>query len=374
MIDSEEELLSIASDLRKLAARGEDPAVQQPLERLQRAAEEVGKAWGGSWIGHQANVYFRGLQRPPPGNHFNLEVGLMSGERGWLEWDRDEVNRIIYERAGNPDMDPAEKLSTEARTEFRKQKKILLSIVEVESSSHGSEFLSEQKQAITGLSLSSQKGYLEEWRPSQFISSDITAMQQGTQVPPHKGILAGVLSIKDTIYDLGTLAEMAESVASHLSRMSRREQQPRPGSTQGESVVIGHGGSETWRALKDFLKDEMSLSVEEFNSVPTAGTTTIQRLSDLLASAAIAFLVMTGEDEQPSGELRARENVVHEAGLFQGRLGFEQAIILLEEGCQKFSNIEGLVHISFPKRNIKAAFHDIRQVLEREGFLEEKEG
>jgi predicted nucleotide-binding protein len=42
-------------------------------------------------------------------------------------------------------------------------------------------------------------------------------------------------------------------------------------------------------------------------------------------------------------------NVVHEAGLFQGRLGFERAIILLEEGCKSFSNIEGLGQIRFPK-------------------------
>jgi predicted nucleotide-binding protein len=35
-------------------------------------------------------------------------------------------------------------------------------------------------------------------------------------------------------------------------------------------------------------------------------------------------------------------NVVHEAGLFQGRLGFTRAIIMLEEGCEEFSNIEGL--------------------------------
>ena len=59
---------------------------------------------------------------------------------------------------------------------------------------------------------------------------------------------------------------------------------------------------------------------------------------------------MTAEDEQPDGTLRARENVIHEAGLFQGRLGFEKAIILLEEGCEEFSNIEGLGQIRFPER------------------------
>ena len=63
-------------------------------------------------------------------------------------------------------------------------------------------------------------------------------------------------------------------------------------------------------------------------------------------------------------------NVVHEAGLFQGRLGFTKAIILLQEGCEEFSNIEGLGQIRFPKGNIQAVFEEIRRVLEREGLIE----
>ena len=63
-------------------------------------------------------------------------------------------------------------------------------------------------------------------------------------------------------------------------------------------------------------------------------------------------------------------NVVHEAGLFQGRLGFERAIILLEEGCKSFSNIEGLGQIRFPKGNIVALFEEVRRVLEREHLID----
>ncbi len=51
------------------------------------------------------------------------------------------------------------------------------------------------------------------------------------------------------------------------------------------------------------------------------------------------------------------------------QLGFNRAIVVLEEGCEAFSNIEGLGQIRFPKGNIKAAFEEIRQVLEREGLL-----
>jgi predicted nucleotide-binding protein len=89
----------------------------------------------------------------------------------------------------------------------------------------------------------------------------------------------------------------------------------------------------------------------------------------MLDAAAFAFLIMTAEDETPDRLFQARLNVIHEVGLFQGKLGFEKAIVLLEEGCEQFSNIHGLSHIPFPKANIKAAFHDVRRVLAREGLI-----
>jgi predicted nucleotide-binding protein len=140
-------------------------------------------------------------------------------------------------------------------------------------------------------------------------------------------------------------------------------------SLAGTKVFIGHGRSLVWRELKDFLGDRLGLSVDEFNRVPAAGIATPSRLSEMLDAAAVAFLVMTAEDEQTDGKVRARENVVHEVGLFQGRLGFARAIVLVEDGCEEFSNIHGLGQIRFPRSNIAAKFEDIRAVLEREGLI-----
>ena len=86
-------------------------------------------------------------------------------------------------------------------------------------------------------------------------------------------------------------------------------------------------------------------------------------------AAGFAFLVMTAEDIHADTTAHARENVIHEAGLFQGRLGFKRAIILLEEGCAQLSNIHGLTHIGFPKGNLEPIFEKIRHVLEREDML-----
>ena len=80
-------------------------------------------------------------------------------------------------------------------------------------------------------------------------------------------------------------------------------------------------------------------------------------------------VVMTAEDEHADETFHARENVIHEVGLFQGKLGLRRAIILMEEGCSTFSNIHGLTDISFPRGRIGAAFEDVRRVLERERIV-----
>jgi predicted nucleotide-binding protein len=138
-----------------------------------------------------------------------------------------------------------------------------------------------------------------------------------------------------------------------------------------QKVFIGHGHSSEWLKLKDFLKDRLRLNVVDFESVSPAGVATTERLSEMLEAAGFAFLVLTGEDEQATGKLNARLNVIHEAGLFQGKLGFRKAILLKEDGCEDFSNVHGLGEIRFPKGNVGAKFEEVRRVLEREGISRE---
>lgn len=137
----------------------------------------------------------------------------------------------------------------------------------------------------------------------------------------------------------------------------------------GGKIFIGHGRSPLWRELKDFISERLGLPWNEFNSEAVAGQPTFERISQMLHQAEFAFLIMTAEDEHADSTLHARENVVHEVGLFQGKLGPRRAIILLEEGCKEFSNIIGLSQLRFPKGHISAAFEEIRRVLEREKVI-----
>lgn len=141
----------------------------------------------------------------------------------------------------------------------------------------------------------------------------------------------------------------------------------------GNKVFIGHGRSLLWLHLQNFLQNRLGLTVDEFNVEPTAGITTKERLEEMLDQATFAFVVMTAEDEQPDGTKRARENVIHEVGLFQGRLGFRKAIVMLEHGCNEFSNIAGVGEIRFGKGDIESKFEEVRRTLEREKVIKKND-
>ena len=209
--------------------------------------------------------------------------------------------------------------------------------------------------------------FIRAIQPKQLWSRDSLAMTQGMQTPPHWAVLAEITALKNPIEKCEELAKIMRRTASHLETKAHHRQEKQQ---VGTNVFIGHGRSLIWKDLKDFIQDRLDLPWNEFNRVPVAGITNIARLSEMLDDAAIAFVILTAEDEQVDAKMHPRMNVVHEAGLFQGKLGFMKAIVLLEEGCEEFSNIHGLGQIRFPKGNIKAVFEEIRRVLEREKLIE----
>lgn len=131
-------------------------------------------------------------------------------------------------------------------------------------------------------------------------------------------------------------------------------------------IFIGHGCSTQWRDLKDHLQDQHGLDVISYETGSRAGHTIRDIIAEMIEKASFAILVMTGEDVLEDGTVMARQNIIHEIGLFQGRLGFTKAIVLKEEGTKEFSNISGVNQIRYSRGNIKETFGDVLGVLRRE--------
>ena len=369
-----EEIFSLVSRLTAISESCKTTNITAPISAIEKAAEKASKSWSGSWLGYHSTVYYVGLQQPPPGARFSQEWGLKNltfiqetiGE--WVEYTFDQVYEAIQEMAGNPDLEPIKELAKKASEVFEDCHHEILSLLSTWLENNDDSFVSKLKEEIEKSQLFLASDFINVYRPTgQFISRDMPALNQGLRTPPHIALVVEMLGLRAPGKACEDLEKIARRAASHIAKKERYSMKH---IEIGTNVFIGHGRSHLWKDLKDFIKDRLSLPWDEFNRVPVAGVTNIARLSQMLNDAAIAFLVMTAEDELADGKVNARMNVIHEAGLFQGKLGFSKAIILLEDGCEEFSNIQGLGQIRFPKGNIKAVFEEVRLVLEREGLIE----
>lgn len=372
-----DELEALGNELQQAADSFGSPDEQESMKRLNDAIHDAHSSWSGSNLGYHSRVYYRDLETPPANDMFSKEWGLMMrSDTPWTPYSEDEVRKMILKRFPEADLDKKVEKSDKVRS-FTFEKKddlssILSNVLEVASDS----YLENLAKTVQDTSAPSTTTFARQYIPAGAqMSRDSTAIDQGLKVAPHQQLSAELQAIEAPYLCARALAKNAKAAAAHLRRRpisegpTKNEVPMKSAMQLGSRVFIGHGRSPQWRELKEFLQDRLGLQVDEFNRVPVAGTTTVARLSQMMDNAAFACLIMTAEDELADGTTAARANVVHEVGLFQGRLGFERAIVLMEEGCEEFSNITGLSQLRYPEGRISAIYEELRQVLEREGML-----
>lgn len=137
---------------------------------------------------------------------------------------------------------------------------------------------------------------------------------------------------------------------------------------QPPAIFIGHGRSPMWLAVKSFLENDCGLSVVSFESKSRTSESIVSILEGMLDQVGFAVIVLTAEDATADGHVRARQNVIHETGLAQGKLGFTRVVILKQDTVEDLTNLAGLQYISFRDR-IEQSFYDLGRVLKREGML-----
>lgn len=181
-------------------------------------------------------------------------------------------------------------------------------------------------------------------------------------------------SFRVQVHERGTEIEIEAPNRPHIEMGFEVFEKNRESSTVSEpkvetpkpTVFIGHGRSSQWRDLKDHLQDQHGYEVIAYEVGARAEHTIRDILDDMLGKSSFAVLVMSAEDEDTEGKFHARPNVIHELGLFQGKLGFSRAVVLLEEGTQEFSNIHGIQQIRYGKGNIRETYGEVLATLRRE--------
>lgn len=129
-------------------------------------------------------------------------------------------------------------------------------------------------------------------------------------------------------------------------------------------VFISHGGSDLWKDVDRFINKKLELDTVILKEANNRGRTIIEKLEQETENCDFAIIVMTAEDEQKGGELRARQNVIHEIGFCQGAFGRENVLVLKQKGVEEFTNISGIVYEEFIGDSISSTFERIRQELD----------
>ncbi|EMI20875.1 Signal transduction response regulator, receiver region domain protein [Rhodopirellula maiorica SM1] len=130
---------------------------------------------------------------------------------------------------------------------------------------------------------------------------------------------------------------------------------------QASNVFISHGHNELLKLkLKDFVQNRYGKTPVILSELPSEGLTIVEKLEKASKSCKCAIILMTKDDQTHDGGVRARQNVIHEIGFFQGKYGRKKVMLLAEKGVEMFSNISGIVRIEFDADHFESVFEPLR--------------
>ncbi|MFD7713754.1 PfkB family carbohydrate kinase [Streptomyces sp. NPDC059785] len=133
-------------------------------------------------------------------------------------------------------------------------------------------------------------------------------------------------------------------------------------------VFVAHGRSPQWLAVKAFVEERFGAPVYSFESDSWGSRPVTEALTEYLHRCSFAVCVLTAEDATGDGHLVARQNVIHEIGLFQGFRGVDRVLVLLEDGCDSVPAAAAEFTVTFPRNAISQALWPLGQALRNHGF------
>lgn len=136
------------------------------------------------------------------------------------------------------------------------------------------------------------------------------------------------------------------------------------------NIFIGHGHHLLWARIALFLLEEHNIKSEYYESKCRTGLSIDNAIEEFKQNEKIKFAILTlmKEDETSEGQVRARQNVIHELGIFRDKLGSKKIAIIVEKGLEKPSNIDGIEYIEY-SGDIDSVFYKLEKMLKREKLI-----
>ena len=119
-------------------------------------------------------------------------------------------------------------------------------------------------------------------------------------------------------------------------------------SRQKNRVFVVHGHDEALKEKVARLLEKQGLEAIILSEQANKGKTIIEKFEEN-SDVGAAICLFTGDDigkekSEAVEKQRARQNVVYEAGYFMGKLGRERVIMLVDEGVELPSDLQGVVY------------------------------
>jgi predicted nucleotide-binding protein len=120
--------------------------------------------------------------------------------------------------------------------------------------------------------------------------------------------------------------------------------------------------------MKKYIEQTLGLKVMVYTDSAVAGKGPLENLEAMASQCGYAVVVLTKDDEVTgrtnrsvvegplNGRKRGRQNVIHEIGYCQAKMGADRVLILFEAGVEKPSNFEYLHGQQFTKGKLEKAF------------------
>ena len=138
-------------------------------------------------------------------------------------------------------------------------------------------------------------------------------------------------------------------------------------------VFLVHESKRDWQAVRRFIVNECKLPVFELSMANVDENSLAEIMEEQLPRCSFAVCVLsTGASPGGLGE-NADQDLVHQAGILQGRYGFKRVAILAEESCKTFTNIAGLIRLDFPPGQVETTFFELERMFQREGLIRRRD-
>lgn len=336
------------------------------LNKLEKAADSVGKSWSGSWAGYHSRVYYADFRPPPPGALFSQEwgfvdtFGIMGTTGDWVEYSFEDVVQYIRQLAGNPSTDETTAEVEKAAKLFDNVKASVLSLVNAHYDLYSDEFLKNLADQIESLKILTKTDYITSQCPHQMMSRDIIALEKGPLTPPHMQILAETFAQKHTFKSCEVLKERIVELTNYLENIEKTEVKPHLNALIGDNIFIVHGRDDGTKETVARFVEKFGLKAIILHEQPSEGLTIIEKLEKYADNAGFAIVLLTPDDVgglkntiEDKIKPRARQNVVFELGYFMGKLGRERVCPLFKGEIENPSDIDGVVYVSMDNEDWK---------------------